>query len=134
MEKSNSTNNIVWLFVIALVIATIIVLVIVKSDDHENDETQNENNKNILRWVLAIGIVGVIIFVLWSKGYISTNYGSIESSHSSDRYSDVMSSQSSSSQSPSRGSSPSNLRSSSRGVRTRSPLDQSSRGSLSSPA
>lgn len=112
-DKKNplSTNNIVWLVVIVLVIAAIIVLIIVRSDDDKSAEEQAANNHNVFKWLVGIGAAGIVLFVLWSQGYISMK--TVKKSdqevqefgyHGGER-------------SPSRGSHPANLRSSSRGVR-----------------
>jgi len=63
-----SGNNLLWLIVIGIIVAAIIVLVISRSDDDESKEVQDENDRNLLPWVVGIGAVALVVGIAWYYG------------------------------------------------------------------
>lgn len=63
-----SGQSLLWVIIIGVVVALIVILVISRRDDKEPKDVQQQNDRNLLPWLVGVGAVVVVVGVAWYYG------------------------------------------------------------------
>jgi small-conductance mechanosensitive channel len=66
-----SGNSFLWLLVIVIIIVAIVIFVLSRRDDKEPKDVQDQNDRNLLPWVVGVGAVALVIGLAWYYGLFS---------------------------------------------------------------
>ena len=82
-SKLLSGKNLLWIIVIVIVVAIVIVFVMSRRDDNEPKEVQDQNDRNLLPWVVGIGAVILVVGLAYYYGLFGMSLDGKEGEESS---------------------------------------------------